>query len=143
VIAALPPQAAATSTRHFGTELSMVASAEPAAPIAALAPEPGTVVPTRPELTLPASLGHARLDPRDAGFRVRVPEEYLRCGPTTSTLRVCVSEAGAVTSLQTMRSSLPGLDRQLMEAMGRWRYRPYLVAGQPLAFCYQFLFTLG
>jgi hypothetical protein len=120
-----------------------MASASVPAAAAVAVPGPRAAALSKPVLTLPSSLAHARLDPRHASFSFRLPEEYRGCGPLTSTLRVCVSEAGTVGSVSTLGPSLPALDQRLLEAVGNWRYRPYVVNERPQAFCYLLRLSVG
>ena len=49
---------------------------------------------------------------------------------------VCVDGNGAVSRVRTMKSALnPTIDVYWKTAVRTWRYRPYLVDGQPRAFC--------
>jgi TonB family protein len=49
--------------------------------------------------------------------------------------RVCVHPNGQVDSITLLRSAHPILDANVRTAVGKWRYRPLLVAGAPVPFC--------
>jgi hypothetical protein len=48
-----------------------------------------------------------------------------------------------VSSLRIVRPSIPRVDFQIRSVVPRWRYRPYLVDGQALPFCYALNYRLG
>lgn len=55
----------------------------------------------------------------------------------TAEFKVCVSGDGVVSRIGTTRSSgVSDLDQDWLMALRQWRYRPYLVAGQPQPFCH-------
>jgi hypothetical protein len=85
--------------------------------------------------------GHSLLDisPHEPGYKMVVPAVCLPSGEeAVATVRVCVNESGNVTQVLILQSSLPLLTDLLPSVLGRWRYRPYLVDGQPVPFCYHF-----
>lgn len=98
----------------------------------------------KPSATLRTSTAHRLLaiDPHEVPHKVSMPGAYASCGPLVSTLHICVSETGAIRSLQILRRSIPVLDRQLPAVIARWRYRPYLVDGQPTPFCYMLRYNV-
>jgi hypothetical protein len=125
VIAALPPSG----------------SSEPLEPV--LPEPPGSegsraAEASRANVLVETRTGHGLLaiDPQDKPFRALVPPRYVSCGELVSTLRICVSEAGAVSDMQILRPSLPIVDVQLAQVIPRWRYRPYFLQGRATPFCY-------
>ena len=52
------------------------------------------------------------------------------------TFQLCVDERGSVSSVRQLKSTgYQAYDSELIDAMRRWRYRPYLVAGEPAPMC--------
>lgn len=50
--------------------------------------------------------------------------------------KICVKNTGNVESVKILRSAHADLDRPVVDAIQRWRYRPYMVDGRPVDFCY-------
>jgi hypothetical protein len=115
-------------------------------PDAALAPDaPGVIAALPPtgapqgEARLATRVGHRLLaiDPRARPYRVGVPAAYTACGRQyVAQIRICVTEAGKVSSVEILKPSIPVIDLQLPKVVGGWLYYPYLVDGLPTAFCY-------
>ena len=61
--------------------------------------------------------------------------------------KICVSEAGAVSDVSTVKSANPegraDLDDRWITAIKTWRYRPYQVNGAAVPFCYTIRLQLG
>lgn len=47
-------------------------------------------------------------------------------------LRAIISRDGVIERLQVVRSGHPMLDRAALEAVSQWRFRPYVLNGQPI-----------
>lgn len=74
---------------------------------------------------------------RDApAYKARVPYYCTGGAPVSSKVRICASLTGSVTSVQILEPSLPVLDRQLPEVIGRWQFRPYVLNGSARPFCF-------
>ena len=77
------------------------------------------------------------IDPNAMPYKVDLPEEYVQRGEEyRATITICVTPSGAVSSVQILKPSIPIIDRQLPKVISLWKYRPYLVDGQPTSFCY-------
>ncbi len=51
--------------------------------------------------------------------------------------KICFNAAGEPTSVQVTKSSgFPDLDNDVQEKMREWRYRPYMVNGKAVPFCF-------
>jgi hypothetical protein len=51
-------------------------------------------------------------------------------------LKFCVSEAGDVTCAEPCRrTGFDAAEARHLEAMGDWKFKPYLVAGKPVPVC--------
>jgi protein TonB len=101
-------------------------------------PPPPPPKPAGPKM-VSASVGRGQLliDPNAERYRVKLPQALARSGETyAALLRLCVSAEGSVTSVQVLQGAGAALDGQFPSVMGRWRYRPLMVAGVPTPFCY-------
>ena len=59
-----------------------------------------------------------------------------RKAQVVGTLKVCIQASGAIASATMLSSTkYPEYDQQLVEAVRRWHYRPYLVNGVPTPAC--------
>ncbi|MEO8181407.1 MAG: hypothetical protein ABI895_21425 [Deltaproteobacteria bacterium] len=103
----------------------------------------GGTVPPPPKSTGPkllsARAGHSLLaiNPQIRPYRVNVPEEYVQRGDEfVATLSICVAPNGSVSSVKILKPSIPVIDVQIPKVIPTWKYRPYIVDGQPTGFCY-------
>lgn len=106
--------------------------------VGGVAPKPPPPKPTGPKM-VSGSVGRQQLliNPNVDPYRVKVPRALARSGAEFSALlRVCVSTAGRVTGVSILKGAGPPIDSQIPTVIGRWRYRPLTVGGQPTAFCY-------
>jgi hypothetical protein len=89
---------------------------------------------------LPPKEGVARrlVDVTDARWRPRVRPEYYRSGALYWGLyKLCVSTAGQVTSVATMKSTgVPDVDGDWKETMKSWPHQPLTMNGKVYPFCY-------
>jgi periplasmic protein TonB len=60
----------------------------------------------------------------------------------TMVVRCIVTTQGDVHDCRVIRS-LPFMDREVIDALDRWRYQPYLVDGQPVEVDYTFKIRLS
>jgi TonB family protein len=68
---------------------------------------------------------------------VNIPEEYVARGDEYfTTLSICVAANGTVQNVRILKPSIPVIDSQIPQVIPRWKYKPYLVDGQPTGFCY-------
>ncbi len=59
-----------------------------------------------------------------------------RAAQVVTTVKYCISVRGAVSRLELLKSSgYPAYDSTILTAMRQWRYRPFLVNGQPTPVC--------
>jgi hypothetical protein len=95
---------------------------------------------------LSAKAGHRLLaiNPQVRPYKLNLPEEDLRIGNVyVATLRICVGPEGSVSSVRILEPSLPAIDAQIPKVIPRWKYRPYLVDGQPTGFCYNINYSVS
>jgi hypothetical protein len=130
-VAAMPPDGYEDPVNQPAPKAHEAQSIEPIIP--ALPPD-STLPPT---LTSVAGRRLLAIDPQVNPYKVNVPREYVACGDEfVSQVRICVTEAGTVSSVQVLRLSIPVIDLQLPVVLARWRYFPYVVDGRATAFCY-------
>ena len=104
----------------------------------------GGVAPPPPKSTGPkllsAKAGHSLLaiNPQIRPYKVNVPEEYVARGDEfVDTISICVAANGSVASVKILKpSGNPAIDMQIPKVIPLWKYRPYIVDGQPQGFCY-------
>jgi periplasmic protein TonB len=93
---------------------------------------------TGPKL-LSAKAGHSLLavNPQVRPYKVNIPEEYVARGDEYfATISICVNANGTVQNVRILKPSIPVIDAQIPQVIPRWKYKPYLVDGQPTGFCY-------
>jgi periplasmic protein TonB len=101
-------------------------------------PPPPPPKDTGPKM-VPANMGRKQLliDPNSPAYQPKVPRALADSGQTfTARMQICVSAAGAVTSVRITKGANPAIDAQLPGIVRRWRYRPMTADGKPIAFCY-------
>lgn len=106
--------------------------------VGGVAPKPPPPKPAGPKM-VSGSVGRQQLliNPNVDPYRVKVPRALARTGAEFSAvLRVCVSTAGRVTGVSIVKGAGPPIDSQIPTVIGRWRYRPLTIGGQPTPFCY-------
>ena len=100
------------------------------------APPPPPVVPTPvPPRVLQALRisGDTQIEPPDD---VKIAMERDGRARTLAMFELCLDTGGNVHGVRMVRSSgYSGYDQRLTQAMWRWRYRPYKVAGQAVPAC--------
>ena len=89
---------------------------------------------------LPPSVGRAQIsaDLKDPRYRAQLPVEHMKPGVSYWALfKVCVSDAGQVTDVFTLRSScVPQIDEAWTATIKTWPFRPYEVNGSRHPFCF-------
>ncbi|MBC8132211.1 MAG: energy transducer TonB [Deltaproteobacteria bacterium] len=50
--------------------------------------------------------------------------------------KICVDVAGAVGSVTLLKKAHPTLDKNVLETLKGWRFRPLMANGRPVPFCY-------
>ncbi len=106
--------------------------------VGGVTPKPPPPKPAGPKM-VSGSVGRQQLliNPNVDPYRVKVPRALARSGAEFSALlRVCVSTAGRVTGVSIVKGAGPAIDSQIPTVIGRWRYRPLTIGGQPTPFCY-------
>jgi periplasmic protein TonB len=104
----------------------------------------GGTAPPPPKSTAPkllsAKAGHSLLaiNPQVRPYKVNVPEEFVQRGDEyVATINICVSPTGAVSSVKILKpSGNTMIDHQIPKVIPTWKYRPFVVDGQPSGFCY-------
>jgi len=77
------------------------------------------------------------IDPNADPYKVTLPPPLARTGMKFSAVvRICVSAQGAVSEVKLLRGADPAIDSQIPTVLGRWRYRPYMIDGKPVPFCF-------
>jgi hypothetical protein len=78
------------------------------------------------------------VDLKDPRYRPQIPPEQARPGATYWGLfKICVSDAGQVTGVTTLRSTcVAQIDEAWTATIKTWSYRPYEVDGSRHPFCY-------
>jgi protein TonB len=89
---------------------------------------------------VPPSVGHAQrlVDASDPRHKPKVRPEHYRGGSLYWALfKLCVSDAGEVTQVETLKSTgVPEVDSDWSATIKSWPHRPYQVDGKPVPFCY-------
>lgn len=77
------------------------------------------------------------IDPNADFYKVSLPPPLARTGMKFSAVvRICVSAQGTVSEVKLLRGADPAIDSQIPTVLGRWRYRPYMIDGKPVPFCF-------
>jgi protein TonB len=96
-----------------------------------------------PPATLKGLLAsNTTIEPADNVQHQMMRDEVKRA---SSVIKVCIAADGAVATTAVARSSgYPAYDQQLVAGVRAWRYRPYMVNGQPTPACsaVAFAFTI-
>jgi protein TonB len=100
---------------------------------------------TGPKMLTPQiGKGLLLIDPNEEQYRVKLPPALERGGVTLyAIVRVCVSAQGAVTEVRVLKGAGPAIDPQIPSVLGRWRYRPFTLNGQPTPFCYPLRYEIS
>lgn len=98
----------------------------------------------RPKLLTPQiARKQLLINPDVDPYKVRPPPALER-QKFSAGLVVCVSAQGNVTGVRIMKPAGPApIDAQIPVVVRRWRYRPYLVDGRAVPFCYQVRMDIG
>jgi len=95
-------------------------------------------------LTPQLGKGLLLIDPNEEQYRVKLPPALERSGVTLyAIVRVCVSAQGAVTDVRVLKGAGAAIDPQIPSVLGRWRYRPFTLNGQPTPFCYPLRYEIS
>ena len=54
----------------------------------------------------------------------------------SAVVKMCVSAEGRVADLKLLKSADPAIDPQIPAVLGKWRYKPLVVDGRAVPFCY-------
>jgi TonB family protein len=77
--------------------------------------------------------GETQIQPPDVEKTALLRSGHPRAA---ATVKVCVGEAGSVTSLSMFKGSgYPGWDRAILAAMRDWRYKAHQIDGKPVSVC--------
>ncbi len=115
---------------------SATAPAARTAPFEKSGPPPAEVAGAR---TISGRLGKAQLmiDFNADEYRVKLPPSLARAEMKLSAVvRMCVSAQGKVVDVKLLKSADPAIDPQISAVLGKWRYKPLLVDGRAVPFCY-------
>ena len=95
-------------------------------------------------ITLNQSQARLAVDVNKEPHRLQIPKELSRPGfKTSGRYEVCVSATGAVTSVTTVSPPEEPTNALWLETIKRWRYRPHLVQGTAVPFCYPLLLSFA
>jgi hypothetical protein len=76
------------------------------------------------------------IDPSESYYKPRLPEGTRPGIQVWALVKVCASADGDVTSAKIIKSAdYLDMDREIVDKVMRWRYRPYLRDGAPVPFC--------
>jgi TonB family protein len=81
-------------------------------------------------------------DPQDDAIARALPKAVYDAETYSVLLEVCVSTEGDVTRVSIVRGQDASVDRDVLEAVRRWKYRPGEVDGQPLAMCFPLVYRI-
>jgi hypothetical protein len=140
---AAPPPAA--SAAKSGSSSASVTAAVPttapapaakAAPLEKSGPPPAEIAGAR---TISGRLAKALLaiDSNADEYRVKLPPSLARAEMKLSAVvKMCVSAEGKVADLKLLKPADPAIDAQIPAVLGKWRYKPLVVDGRAVPFCY-------
>ncbi len=131
----LPNAAARTESSSSGSAPG-AANAVRTAPLERSGPPPAEVTGAR---TISGRLAKAQLaiDSNADEYRVKLPPSLARAEMKLSAVvKMCVSADGKVADVKLLKSADPAIDPQIPAVLGRWRYKPLLVDGRAVPFCY-------
>jgi outer membrane biosynthesis protein TonB len=107
-----------------------------AAPVEKRGPPPAEIAGAR---TISGRLAKALLaiDSNADEYRVKLPPSLARAEMKLSAVvKMCVSAEGKVADLKLLKSADPAIDPQIPAVLGKWRYKPLVVDGRAVPFCY-------
>jgi TonB family protein len=81
-------------------------------------------------------------DPQNDAVARTLPKAVYDAEMYSVLLDVCVSTEGDVTRVSIMRGQEASLDRDILEAVRRWRYRPGEVEGTAVAMCFPLVYRI-
>ena len=156
-LAAKEPAEPASSMPESGLDAGLPPSVEPprvppampmASRVAVLSPAPYREIEPAPAgpRVLPSKIGHGllRINPNSDAYRVRPPGALDRSGQAfKATVKICVAANGGVSNVSVLRSAGPAIDSQIPAVLSRWRYRPFMEAGQAKPFCYTLAYEIS
>jgi protein TonB len=124
-----------------GTVLTVLVGTPPGVPASAPAADgaPAPPSPVPPHHVPATMLEGARI----SGSPAIVPSDrtktaILESGRTklVGTFKLCLTPEGAVSGVAMLKTTgFPAYDTKIMREMKEWRYRPYLLDGQPVPVC--------
>jgi hypothetical protein len=89
---------------------------------------------------LPPAVGSRQLlvDVEDPRYKLELPPEHAHPGASYVALfKICVSDAGQVTSVNTLKGTcVSQIDDAWSAKIKTWTYRPWELKGSPYPFCY-------
>ncbi|HEY8947044.1 MAG TPA: protein kinase, partial [Polyangiaceae bacterium] len=133
------PAPAASAVAPVGPSAPPVAVTPPPQPTpGAVAPRPSEPKVEKPRLVV-SKVGHARLavNTSQDPYRPRLPKAMQHLDRSFETsVAICVSAAGNVTSVKIIDSADPAIDRPVSSTIARWRYQPMMENGRAVPFCY-------
>jgi len=82
--------------------------------------------------------GQLAIDPKVPPHKLTLPPDRVGNGDTFWGLyKICVATSGEVVNVGMVKSAGErDIDDRWMAVIRGWRYRPYLIQGQPVPFCY-------
>ena len=95
-----------------------------------------TAAPPRAPSPTPSG-GRLAIDPHGRGYTPELPPTLHRAGRVVGgVFRICTAADGSVASVSVVESAGPGVDGDWMKTLARWRYEPFVVAGQSIPLCH-------
>lgn len=89
--------------------------------------------------TLPPNIasGQLAIDPQSDQYRPRLPPALNRAGTKLWAMsKVCVSKDGSVVDVKIIKGADPLVDPEIVAKVRTWKYRPYMINGNPTPFCF-------
>ena len=81
-------------------------------------------------------------DPQNDAIARALPKSVYDAETYSILLDVCVSNEGDVTKVSIVRGQDASVDRDILDAVRRWTYRPAEVDGQPVAMCFPLVYRI-
>jgi PEGA domain len=131
-----PKSESSTGSAPVPASATEPAPAAKAAPFEKRGPTPAEVAGAR---TISGRLAKALLaiDSNADEYRVKLPPSLARAEMKLSAVvKMCVSAEGRVADVKLLKSADPAIDPQIPAVLGKWRYKPLVVDGRAVPFCY-------
>jgi len=97
-----------------------------------------------PPKTLPPNVGNGLRITDPNSNAVRLPPAMKSAGISFwAMVKTCVDASGTVSSTKIVRKADPSLDSQIEQAIRAWKYKPSVINGKPVPFCYMVRYEIA